>query len=116
MSARLTRIQAAAMLALFALVVQFVASFGHVHGQALAARAAGAVISATTAQDDDGGAADLCDVCVTIAQLNTSQAAEPPVPPVRVAHSFAAPAAASALLVPRAPPAAFLPRGPPSAI
>jgi hypothetical protein len=67
--------------ALFALLIQFVLSFGHFHG--LAAQAAPALVSAQQQQpasnhDSDQHPNDNCAICALMALANTALSATPP--------------------------------------
>ena len=71
-------------LALLALALQFVLSFGHFHG--ITAQAAPAVQSASTISgqplsnpDQDQQSGDLCAICAVMALANTALSATPPV-------------------------------------
>jgi hypothetical protein len=66
-------------LALFALAIQFVLSFGHFHG--IAAQAAPAFQSlqqATFDHDSDPSSHEACEICAVIAMANTVVSAMPP--------------------------------------
>jgi hypothetical protein len=73
-------------LALFALAIQFVLSFGHFHGVAHAAPAIPSATSLTTpgtpqpapGQDSDRHANDACAICAVIAMANAVLFATPP--------------------------------------
>ena len=82
--------------ALFASLIQFVASFGHVHFnhlriQPVALESAPAVhtdrtrVSKPFDTDPDGPLADICDVCATLNLIASGQIAAPPPLPTRIA-------------------------------
>ena len=113
-------------LALVALLLQIVLSFGHVHGLAEFADANGhAALAAAQASpaeppgsdpdDDHHGAPDLCAICATLALVHAGVAATPPALPLPAlagsADSRALPAPAHAALN----ATAFQPRAPPTA-
>jgi hypothetical protein len=64
-------------LALLALAIQFVLSFGHFH--AIAAQAAPAIQQAPSNQDSDQQPADPCAICAVMALANAVLFASPPV-------------------------------------
>lgn len=74
------------MLALLALAIQLVLSFGHVHAdglvhgspQATVAQQSGASSPAGPASDRDNPAADACAICATLAMAGTALTATPP--------------------------------------
>lgn len=83
-------------LALFALALNLVLSFGHVHAPRTTDDAPAKVVVASSAHaavpahDEDGDASDeLCSICLAMAALSSAVAAPPPVlaavPVVRVA-------------------------------
>jgi hypothetical protein len=109
--------------ALAALLIQFVASFGHIHLEhSRAPTAASPALSADGSQSDQtqsggdaGHDADVCDICATLLLAASAQVAAPPALPVpawtatRVELCLGAPALANRTLVnfrSRAPPAA----------
>ena len=82
--------------ALFALLIQFVASFGHVHSDhlrlqsvalesALAVHPDGTRVSKPFDTDSDGHLADICNVCATLNLIASGQIAAPPALPARIA-------------------------------
>src|SRR5579871_3321361 len=84
-------LQLGSRLALFALAIQLVLTFGHVHG--VSAGAAESALSALTHQADNsatpgnssGKASDYdCPICALIQLASTSSASAPPVLPVPV--------------------------------
>jgi hypothetical protein len=80
------------MLALFALALQFVVSFGHVHAEELTSKLLGiATIEYVGEPQVPAGDADTnhhcCDICATLHALASAQIATPP--PLRVPHAFA---------------------------
>lgn len=114
-------------LALVALLLQIVLSFGHVHGLAEFADANGHAALAAAAQaspaeppgsdpdDHHHGAPDLCAICATLTLVHAGVAATPPPLPLPAlagsADSRALPALAHAALK----ATAFQPRAPPTA-
>ncbi|WP_442237614.1 hypothetical protein [Rhodopseudomonas pseudopalustris] len=114
-------------LALVALLLQIVLSFGHVHGLAEFAdapsHAALAAAAPTSPAEPPGshpdgdhhGAPDLCAICATLALVHAGVAATPPALPLPAlagsADSCALPVPAHAALK----TAAFQPRAPPTA-
>src|SRR5262245_15061708 len=114
------RVRQGALLALLALAIQLVLSFGHFHTDGIA-RAAGLTTQtqATTSplsaprQHQDGLAAAGCAICASIAIAGTALASVPPNLPVPATFSlwvaivprdFAPPALASTAFRSRAPP------------
>ena len=102
-------------LALLALAIQFVLSFGHFH--AIAAQAAPAFQQASqqapSNQDSDQQPADPCAICAVMALANTALAASPPVLLLPQAvelfylateAAFVRPDRCSLVFQPRAPP------------
>jgi hypothetical protein len=101
-------------LALFALALQFVLSFGHFHG--LAAQAAPAVQSLQQApfdRDSDQPSHDACEICAVIAMAGTGLSATPPLLALPQAVEFLYLTTATGFV--RFDPArvAFQPRAPP---
>lgn len=76
------RIRRGAVLALVALALQLVLSFGHVHagsfGQLTNPGQTTASAPTTPDQDPDGGSADACAICATIALADTLLLSAPP--------------------------------------
>jgi hypothetical protein len=111
-------------LALFALAVQLVLSFGHIHRSDIFGYGPPAAASAGTASDyaqskpagsPSGHAGDYCDICATVSLLSSSFVAAAPQLPLpiafrRVEHHASA---ASDFVVPQRSP--FQSRGPPLA-
>src|SRR5262245_32409389 len=96
MSKLLTRSQFGVYAALFASLIQLVASFGHVHSdhlriQPVALESAPAVhpdgtrVSKPFDTDSDGPFADICDVCAMLNLIASGQVAAPPPLPTRIA-------------------------------
>jgi hypothetical protein len=81
--------------ALFALALQFVLSFGHVHAELLTGSVGGtASVAQPAVPDDPSGhgndhADKFCDICATLTALSTAQAALPPVLVVPVGFAIA---------------------------
>jgi len=119
-----------ATLALFALALQLVTSFGHVHGPDGAVFRAAAThlladgkstrhdVAALTSRDADRDAGDglgsVCQICFTLAQTAAGSAATPP--PLALYRSYAQ---AAFVFLERRPiaasdPASFWSRGPPT--
>ena len=98
MSKLLIRSKFGVSAALFALLIQFVASFGHVHSGhlrlqpvalelALAVHPDGTRVSKPVDTDSDNQLADICDVCATLDLVASGQIAAPPALPSRIASS-----------------------------
>lgn len=119
-----SNIKRGSSIALFALVIQFALSFGHVHApngtpyegplsQLLAAVVAPHDGGQTRGHDHDGDPDELCPICMTNAAMGNAIAPTPPVllvafvdvPVVRTTELF--------LAIPQSPRAAFHSRGPP---
>jgi hypothetical protein len=102
-------------LALLALVVQFVLSFGHVHG--IAAHAAPAIHAThhlpAPSHDPDQHPDDFCAICAVVALTSTALAAVPPALPVPQAFELVHPPAIATVVHSRAACAAFQSRAPP---
>jgi len=103
-------------LALFALAIQMVLSFGHFHNDG--ARATGATLQSVQLADGSGQApdqhpADSCAICAVMAQATTAMAATPPVLPLPQAAEFHYITAPVALIHVAARDVAFQPRAPP---
>ncbi|WP_420133697.1 hypothetical protein [Rhodopseudomonas sp.] len=122
-----TKIGLGARLALIALAIQFVASFGHFDPIA-------APPSQTTAQADEAGgdatriastadsspadqdhdrSADLCAICAVHAMANAMLDASPPSLPLQVGHGLRYRLTAFAAAEPGPQPGGFQPRAPP---
>jgi hypothetical protein len=107
-----------ARVALFALAIQFVLSFGHFH--AIASQAAPAIESAqqqlpAPAPDSGQHPDDLCAICAVTALASTAMAAAPPALPLPQAVELPPQAVDTASLHLLAPRAAFRSRAPPLA-
>lgn len=118
-----SNIKCVSRIALFALLVQFAASFGHFHALASAATSAPKVgtalaVSLTARQpasnhDPHEHSGDICAICAVMAMANAALFATPPALPLRrvielshpaTAVEFARVASASVAFQPRAPP------------
>ena len=82
------------MLALFALALQLVVSFGHVHADELTSQPLGIASSAQAGEaqasagdTDTDHHDDHCDICATLHALASAQIATPP--PLPIPHAFA---------------------------
>ncbi|MFT4275651.1 MAG: hypothetical protein QM576_04760 [Rhodopseudomonas sp.] len=107
-----------ARLALIALALQFVLSFGHVHSLERATAAVAEFTAADGPADPDidhhhPGAADLCAICAVVSMASLALAATPPALPQQQAHTFHYRLAVLDDVEPSSPPGAFQPRGPP---
>ncbi|MGO4711109.1 DUF2946 family protein [Bradyrhizobium sp. 2TAF24] len=109
------------MLALLALAIQLVLSFGHFHADGLAhatpltatSGQTAASIPAGPASNRDNPAADACAICATVAMAGTVLAATPPAPALPVAFIVAPAPRARDIDLARASGAAFRSRAPP---
>ncbi|MDF3811717.1 MULTISPECIES: hypothetical protein [Rhodopseudomonas] len=106
-------------LALFALALQLVLSFGHFHGLDVAAtavaQAGSAMAPAQPTPDHHQDSVDLCAICVTMAMAGAAMIATPPalaLPPPFALRRFAA---AAGRAEPNTARNAFQPRAPPLA-
>jgi hypothetical protein len=119
-----SKVRQAALLALFALAVQLMLSFGHVHADAVAhastvaEQASGGTHQAAAPASGphhhpDGLAADGCVICATIALSGTLLAAVPPTLPVPAWFAVRSEATASDLTLPEPTRTAFRSRAPP---
>jgi hypothetical protein len=105
-------------LALFALALQLVVSFAHVHAEDFAGLPRQGATQVTATDGTPGGHSDLdhltCDICATVHLAGTLVV---PVPPALVVPSFSIATQAIAPLPSRqtATSSAFLARGPPQA-
>lgn len=121
------RIGLGARLALIALAIQFVASFGHFDPIAAppsqantqadqagidATRVASTADTSPADQDHDRGA-DLCAICAVHAMANAMLDASPPSLPLQVGHGLRYRPAAYAAAEPAPQPGGFQPRAPP---
>ena len=107
-------------LALFALALQLVLSFGHIHAEDLAGKpvAMAALAQPGTPQGDTPGHDDddkFCDICAALALLASGQVAAPPALILPVAFRAAPLQVASDSLVAAFHRAAFRSRAPPAA-
>jgi hypothetical protein len=102
-------------LALLALAVQFVLSFGHVHG--ITAQAAPSIHSSqqlpAPGHDSDQHPDDYCAICAVIALASTALAATPPALPVPQAFELKPPPVGATVSRSRSMRAAFQSRAPP---
>jgi hypothetical protein len=119
-----SKVRQAALLALLALAVQLMLSFGHIHADGiahastLAEQAAGGAHEAAASpssrhQHPDGLAADGCAICATIALSGALLAAAPPKLPVPVSFAVRGEAMASDVTLPELTRTAFRSRAPP---
>jgi hypothetical protein len=114
-----SRIRLWAALALFALAVQLVASFGHIHADELFGpqieTAAAPSGDDPGSQHHDGDHDAICNICATLSVLSSGQVAAPPLLVVPVAFVWIAQPirAEAATFTPRL--AAFRSRAPPTA-
>ena len=111
-----THIHNGSRLALLALAIQLVLSFGHFHSDT--ARAAGSTVESVQLADGSGQApdqhpADSCAICAVMAQAATAMAATPPVLPLPQVAGFHYIIAPVALIHVAARDVAFQPRAPP---
>jgi hypothetical protein len=113
-------------LALFALVLQLVLSFGHVHATDLVSAAAAQSQSAAAPQSGDAptpapptkkpnGAGDICAICALIQLVNTSVASSAPLLPQAIATYSIHWSIASDFNAPPPPRRPFSARAPPLA-
>jgi Protein of unknown function (DUF2946) len=102
-------------LALFALAVQFVLSFAHVHG--IMAQAAPSIHSSqqlpVPGHDSDQHPDDYCAICAVIALASTALVAAPPALPIPQAFELKHPPIGATLSRPHSMRAAFQSRAPP---
>lgn len=110
--------RASPWVALFALLIQFAVSFGHVHidhGQAPHPAASALATGDHTPAPDEDHADDACAICILNQMLGTAQTAAPPVlAPTPVSHATEQTCACERIgTLPRS--AAFLSRAPPLA-
>jgi hypothetical protein len=107
-------IRLGARVALFALAIQFAASFGHFH--AIAAPSAPSIQSTqqySPVPDSDRHASDVCDICAVISLAGTAFAATPPVLPQPDGARLPRQSVETAYLLLHATRAAFRSRAPP---
>jgi hypothetical protein len=105
-------------IALFALAIQFVLSFGHFHGVAAQAEPGAAGQSVQSQQpasdrDSDQHSDDACAICAVMAMANTVSFAAPPVLPKPQAVAFSYFAADAGIVHVNSVAVAFQPRAPP---
>ena len=101
-------------LALFALAVQFVLSFGHFH--AIAAQAAPAIQSLQQApldHDSDQPSGDPCEICAVIGMASTALSATPPLLALPQAVEFSYLTTDAGFVHLNSARVAFQPRAPP---
>jgi hypothetical protein len=102
-------------IALFALAIQFAASFGHFHG--IATQAAPSIQSAqqlpAPGHDSDQHPDDICAICAVVALASTAMAAAPPALPLPPTIEPARLIADAPFARPRPARAAFQSRAPP---
>ena len=111
-----SNIRLGARIALFAIAVQLVLSFGHVH--AFATQAAPSIQSAQQQlppqnPDPDQHRDDFCAICAVVAMAGTAVAAAPPALPVPQAFELAPSVTEATFEHPRFARAAFQSRAPP---
>jgi hypothetical protein len=111
-----SNIRLGARVAMFALAIQLVLSFGHFH--AIASQAAPSIQSAQQqlpAQnpDSDQHSDDVCAICAVVSLANTAVAAAPPALPIPQAFKLAQPATNTTFEHPRPTRTAFQSRAPP---
>jgi hypothetical protein len=101
---------------LFALLIQFAVSFGHVHADHGRMNVPSAsTLAADDNQPDSDHADAVCAICILHQMLGTAHTAAPPaVPLVFVSHT-AARTFATERIAPEPPPSAFRSRAPPLA-
>lgn len=117
-----SKVRQAALLALLALAVQLVLSFGHFHGDGLV-HASSLTAQASVSQQDtagplsgahpDGLAADCCGICASIALSGTLLTASAPALPMPACFAVWTEAATADFAQPKLPRAAFHSRAPP---
>jgi hypothetical protein len=114
-----TNTRTGSRLALMALALQLVLSFGHSHGiaapNAIAAQAMSAIGPVQPASDHEpDSAVDLCAICAVTAMASTALFATPPALPLLQSAAFRYLTAATGLFDPASTRAAFQPRAPPA--
>ncbi|MET0971152.1 MAG: DUF2946 domain-containing protein [Tardiphaga sp.] len=113
-------IQQGSKLALFALAIQLVLSFGHVHIDAARAAPAGPAVVSVQMPADGAPAsshqhtADFCAICAVMAMAGTAQAATPPVLLLPQASGLLQQVTAAEFLHLGNAEPPFRPRGPPA--
>lgn len=114
-----THIRNGSRLALLALAIQLVLSFGHVHPARAQAPAGSAIESLHLPADQlpasDQHPADHCDICAVLSMAGTMLAASPPALPPPPATDFRLLDAREQFVDRAASGVAFQPRGPPLA-
>jgi hypothetical protein len=107
-------------LALVALAINVVLSFGHIHAIGGHRSERGLILahiaspdSQTPDHSDDSKTDDLCPICMATAAIGTALAPTPPALPVEFAEVAIGPAIEHTVAIPPAPRAAFQSRGPP---
>lgn len=111
-----SNIRRGSQVALFALAIQFVLSFGHFHGIAPVAATPSFQLSSQQLPapgHDSDQPDDFCAICAVIALASTVVAAAPPVLPTPQAFEFSHPPIDVAFDHPRSARAAFQSRAPP---
>ena len=110
-----SNIRLGARVALFALAVQIVLSFGHFHP--IAAQTTPSIQSSqqlpAPSHDSDEHPGDVCAVCAVIALASTAVAATPPALPIPRALELTHPPIDATFVSPRSARAAFQSRAPP---
>ena len=104
--------------ALFALLIQFVASFEHVHLKYIAPRSDQVQSigdGGPTAGGSDETAGYICDICATLSLAASAQIAIPRALPASFAFNVVAPVASAETVPKRSPRVAFRSRAPPIA-
>jgi len=113
-----TRRRLTGWLALFALALQFVVGFGHVHSEDFAGLVHPGVVRVSPADPGPAGPSDpdhlTCDICAAVHLTGTSVVPTPPALVLPIATPFVAPVAAPTTHAP-ALVVAFDARGPPQA-
>jgi hypothetical protein len=111
-----SNIRLGARAALFALVVQFVLSFGHFH--AITAQTAAPLLQSSQqlpapSHDGDHHPDDVCAICAVVALASTAMTAAPPVLPLPPTIEHAHLTTDAPFVHPRSARAAFQSRAPP---
>jgi hypothetical protein len=109
-------------LALFALAINFMLAFGHVHTPAGRNSGREVALIAVSGGTDNGHGQNhptdhhadyLCPICVAVAAMGNALASTPPALPVEFAVATSDRPIDQSLSAPRSPSAAFSSRGPP---
>jgi|RhiMetdeSRZDD1v2_1073273.scaffolds.fasta_scaffold50849_6 hypothetical protein len=105
---------------LFALLIQFVAPFKHVHLEHIRAQSSPAQSIWDSGRTRFDGGSDepagyVCDICATLSLAGAAQLAIPPALPTRFAFHFVAQASLAETVPTRSPRVNFRSRAPPSA-